>query len=175
MKRITPYIIYILSAAFLAGLVYVGIREHQSALRRAENASAVMETLKIENAHLQKLSDSLFDRTVILDQEQDRYERLADSLGEIANRPELPCEHELALKKEEVKYVRAALDKCKETKAIQTQRVGLAEIRVENQVELCGKMMAVHKQDLKEEKRKSFLRGMGVGGLAVGILIILAL
>ena len=172
MKKIIPYI---LAVAFLSGLVYLGIKEYKESLRTSEIASERINTLNIENEHLKKLNDSLFDKAVLADLLMEENERLADSIGKIADSPGLPCEHELALREQEVEYVRAALDKCKESKAIQTQRVGLAEIRVENQVELCGEMMVISKQDIKAEKRKSFFRGMGTGGLIVGILIILAL
>ena len=171
MKKWTPYL---LSAALFFGVVYVYTTLERKRAREAENASAVIETLKIENGHLQKLSDSLFDRSVILDSEMAELERKADSLGKVATLP-MPCEHELELKKEEVRLVRGALAKCKESKAIQTTRVGLQEIRVENQVAICDNLIKYHKQDLREEKRKAFFKGAGVGGLVVGILIILAL
>lgn len=171
MKKILPYIVPI-ALFFLVVYVYTYLeRKHE---RELLNASAVIETLKIENNHLQKLSDSLFDRSVVLDAEMAELEKKADSLGEVATLP-MPCEHELELRKEEVRLVRGALAKCKESKAIQTTRVGIAEIRVENQVAICDNLIKYHKTDLKAEKRRSFLRGAGTGGLIVGILIILAL
>jgi hypothetical protein len=166
---------YIVPAALFFGLVYIYITQEQKFLRTQEKYLTEIETLNIENTHLQKLSDSLFDRTVILDGEMGDLEKKADSLGEIADGSDLPCEHELELRKGELVYVRKALDKCKETKAIQTTRIGLCEMRIENQVEITEKVQRISSKELKREKRKSFLKGAGTGGLIIGILIILAL
>ena len=106
--------------------------------------------------------------------EMDKLEQKADSLANLATLP-MPCEHELELRKGELVAVRGALAKCKESKAIQTTRLGLSEIRVENQVAICDKQIQVIEVEDKKAKRKTFFKGMGVGGLLVGILVILAL
>ena len=130
--------------------------------------------LKQYQKHLENTIDTLGELAIIKDVEMDRLEQKADSLAHLATLP-MPCEHELELRKEEIVAVRGALAKCKKSKAIQTTRVGLSEIRVENQVKICDKITTIQKKDMKKEKRKAFLKGAGVGGLLVGILIILAL
>lgn len=172
MKKILPYIGF---AILFIGLVWICIVLDRKSVTEREITSEKIESLETENKDLKKLSDSLFTIVKINDIDMSELERKADSLGEIAETLEMPCEHELELRKKETDFVRMALEKCKESKAIQTTRVGLSEIRVENQVELCGEMKVVYKRDLKVEKRKSFFQGMGAGGLLVGILIILAL
>ena len=172
MRKILSYIGV---AALLFGIVYIYITQEKKSLEQLDIASERISELQSNNDDLKKLSDSLLARVVILDSEMDGLEKKADSLGEIADALEMPCEHELELRKRETDYVRMALKKCKESKTIQTTRVGLSEIKVSNQVELCGEVVEVYKSNLKMEKRKSFFRGMGAGGLAIGILIILAL
>ena len=172
MKRIFSYIGF---AALLGCLVWLYITQEQKSIREAEIASERILVLQTKNENLKKLSDSLSNEVMIRDKDMGELERKADSLGEIAETLEMPCEHALELRSREVEYVRMALKKCKEAKTIQTTRVGLSDIRVENQVELCGEVIQMNKSVLKSEKRKSFFKGMGVGGLAIGILIILAL
>jgi hypothetical protein len=166
---------YIVPAALFGLLVWIYIAQEQKSIRTHEKHLKRIVALQNENEDLKKRSDSLLDLSITLDVQMDELEGKADSLASVAESKDLPCERELELRKGEVEYVRAALEKCKESKAIQTTRVGLSEIRVENQVELCGEMMVVNKKDFKQEKRKSFFKGMGTGGLLVGILIILAL
>jgi hypothetical protein len=170
-------IAYIVIGALFSVLLYVTITQARKLNQAHSNASrddVLIETLTIENEHLQKLSDSLFDKTVLLDTEMNELERKADSLGKVATLP-MPCEHELELKREEVKLVRGALAKCKEAKSIQTTRLGLCEMQIENHVVINETVMRVSSTQLKQEKRKSFFRGVGAGGLLVGILIIIAL
>jgi hypothetical protein len=171
MKQLLRYIV---PAALFGLLVWIYIAQEQKSIRTHEKHLKRIVALQNENDDLKKRSDSLLDLSITLDVQMDELEGKADSLALIAETLEMPCEHELELRKRETEFVRAALEKCKESKAIQTTRVGLSEIRVENQVELCGEMMVV-KKDFKQEKRKSFFKGMGTGGLLVGILIILAL
>jgi len=172
MKKIVNYI----GAALVLGLVIFAVVRIQNDRedKIIQKSNERIEALKIENANIIRVSDSLRNSVAVLEYEMDEMEKKADSLGEIAN-IEMPCEHELELRKKEITYVRKALTKCKEAKTIQTTRVGLAEIRVNNEVKLCSEVVTIHKSELKKEKRKSFFKGAGVGGVVIGILIILAL
>ena len=171
MKKILPYIA---SAAFLALLVWVYIAQEQKSIRELEKTREDIVNLKLYNQHLENTIDTLGEVVIYKDLEMDKLEQKADSLANLATLP-MPCEHELELKKQEVEAVRGALAKCKESKAIQTTRLGLSEIRVENQVAICDKQIQVIEVEDKKAKRKTFFKGMGVGGLLVGILVILAL
>ena len=171
MKKILPYIA---SAAFLALLVWVYIAQEQKSIRELEKTREDIVNLKLYNRHLENTIDTLGEVVIYKDLEMDKLEQKADSLANLATLP-MPCEHELELKKQEVEAVRGALAKCKESKAIQTTRLGLSEIRVENQVAICDKQIQVIEVEDKKAKRKTFFKGMGVGGLLVGILVILAL
>ena len=162
--------------AILTLIIWGALRIHSEKMDELRKISSdKIDELVMENNHLVKLSDSLLGSYVRLEDDMDLLEQKADSLREVAEILELPCEHELELKQRETDYVRMALKKCKEAKAIQTTRVGLAEIKVENQVEICSEKVVIHISKMKEEKRKSFFKGMGAGGLIIGILIILAL
>jgi len=173
MKKILSFIGIV---AILTLIIWGSLRLHQERLDEAINVNnAKIEELKNENDALVKLSDSLLNDYVKLNVQMGDLERKADSLGDIAETLEMPCEHALELRSREVEFVRMALKKCKEAKTIQTTRVGLSEIKVKNQVKICSEEITIHKSDLKIEKRKSFFRGMGTGGLIIGILIILAL
>jgi len=171
LKKILPYIA---SAAFLALLVWVYIAQEQKSIRELEKTREDIVNLKLYNRHLENTIDTLGEVVIYKDLEMDKLEQKADSLANLATLP-MPCEHELELKKQEVEAVRGALAKCKESKAIQTTRLGLSEIRVENQVAICDKQIQVIEVEDKKAKRKTFFKGMGVGGLLVGILVILAL
>lgn len=172
MKRIIPYIVI---GALLTALVYVYINNERKSLREAEISSQRVNELKNIIQILESRNDSLIVKAVRIESDMSELEEKADSLGEIVESLDLPCEHELELKREEVVLVREALDKCKEAKAIQTTRIGICETIIENKVELCGEMIQIEQKDIKKQKRKSFLKGMGVGGTIVAILIILAL
>lgn len=167
---------YIGGAAILFLIVWGALRIQQDKIDQIKDVSnAKIEELEFENTRLVILSDSLLNKYAILEYDMGVLEGKADSLGKVAESLEMPCEHELELRKKENDFVRMALKKCKEAKTIQTTRVGLSEIMVANQVELRSEQIIIYKSDLKQEKRKSFFKGMGAGGLLVGILIILAL
>jgi len=155
-------------------LVWVYIAQEQKSIRELEKTREDIVNLKLYNRHLENTIDTLGEVVIYKDLEMDKLEQKADSLANLATLP-MPCEHELELKKQEVEAVRGALAKCKESKAIQTTRLGLSEIRVENQVAICDKQIQVIEVEDKKAKRKTFFKGMGVGGLLVGILVILAL
>ena len=163
-----------LCVALILVLGYVIISQRKSADRKLDMAREDIVRLKLYNQHLENTIDTLGEVVIYKDMEMDKLEQKADSLANLATLP-MPCEHELELRKEELVAVRGALVKCKESKAIQTTRLGLSEIRVENQVAICDKQINVIEVEDKKAKRKTFLKGMGVGGLLVGILVILAL
>ena len=171
MKKILTYLV---PAALFFGVVYTYTTLQRKSVRERENALKTINELKQYNRHLEKTLDTLWESAMIKDVQMERLEEKADSLANLATLP-MPCEHELELKKQEVDAVRGALAKCKESKAIQTARAGLAEIMVTNQVELCDAIRTIDVKDYREAKRRAFFRGMGTGGLVVGILIILAL
>lgn len=170
MKRIIQISV---SLALLIAIGYVGITLYQKSVRAHENALKQAKELREYSAHLENTLDKLREEAMLKDVEIEDLEEKADSLAREGKKP-MPCEHELEIRKQEVKVVREALAKCKEAKAIQSTRVSLAEIKVENEVELCGQLRAIEKRDFKKEKRKSFFKGMATGGGAI-LLLILAL
>ena len=169
------YLSYTLFFALLIACGYIYISSNKRAALERENSIARESILKEEIKKLEARSDSLLEQVVLLDLDLANAEARADSLGKVANSPGLPCEHELALRKEEVKAVRMALDKCKEAKGIQTTVYGLQEMVVEHKIDLCADQIKMYQKDFKVEKRKAFLRGAGLGAVVTAALIILAL
>lgn len=166
----------IIGILFVFSLVVWGVVRWQGAkfAQATAESNAKIEQLKTENRNLQTRADELLDQAATYSVQAERYKRVADSIGEIANKP-LPCEHELELRRKEVRNVRAALDLCEKQKTLHVARVGLAEMQINNEVKLCGEMTVIQKTECKQKTRRAFFKGAGTGGLIVGILIILAL
>jgi hypothetical protein len=172
INRIITYIVF---SALLGVALYVIILQQRNATRRLENASERVESLKDNVKSLEKLSDSLLERSFVLEMDMEIAEAKADSLGRIAGGSDLPCEHELVLREAEVRYVRTALDKCKESKALVVKSFGLQELVIENEVKICTELRHIDVSEHKKAKKRAFMAGAGIGSGATLLLLLLLL
>lgn len=143
------------------------IKTHRS---RIDSLRAVNNVLKMDITTLKGVA-------LIKDEDQEELEKEADSLASLLDRPHT-CPEVVDIQEKEITALRGALTECKEAKAIYVKSVGLCmdmninhEIITVNQSE----MMAIDKKQFKKEKRRSFFKGAGAGGAAIGLLILLLL
>ena len=132
-----------------------------------------IDSLEVINKDLLIMKDSLKKKTDSLTKSQEYYENIADSLAQEASKP-VSCNHKVQIQQKEIKALRGALTKCKEAKVIQTKTIGLCEeIIVNKDVQILSykEMVKIN----KKEKRKSFLKGAGVGAVLGALLVLIVI
>ncbi|MGB0880943.1 MAG: hypothetical protein ACPGTO_10290 [Polaribacter sp.] len=117
--------------------------------------------------------DSLKKKVEIKEIAQTYHEAKADSLQELLNSKKHSTKEENTNLKGQNKHLRTALKVCKEANLIQTKTITIQSDIIVT-LEMKGiETVKLHKTENKNAKKKSFLAGLGVGGVVVLILVLL--
>lgn len=138
-------------------------KEIQIYKNKIDSINIINKDLEIKKEIQKKKVDSV-------NLKQIEYERIADSLQKELLHPHT-CEETVVLQSKEITSLRGALNQCKKAKVIQTTTIGICEEIIINKNEIILQHIQIQKIQKKERKR-IFLKGMGVGG---GIILIGAL
>lgn len=161
-------ILILILLAVIIGLIFIWKGDSQKVKKIHKNRIDSIQ--KINFKLLFDIGD-LKDEVSVAEMLQEEAEILADSLQKEASQP-ISCEHELIIRKKENNALRGALNKCKEAKVLQAVTIKKYDSIIVNHEVIVVNYKDMEKID-KKEKKKSFLKGLGVGGAVVLLICIL--